>query len=103
MTTRLLTVDGHARYIDKRDGWELDLRIETPGRWVRGGLFWGMPPGSHIGFWRTRLGDFHGWNFRVGKRYSGPCLTALVHTAPGNHCHRCRDCGGQHAIDCEFR
>ncbi|MEU8023688.1 hypothetical protein AB0B88_15885 [Micromonospora haikouensis] len=67
---------------DQRGG---DLRIETRRRWVRFALYYGTPPGSHIGFWRTR-GRFsddsllRGWNLRVGRRYLGPCLTLLVHT-----------------------
>ena len=49
-------------------------------RWVRVAAYYGSPPGSHIGFWRTRAGTVHGWNLRIGKRYVGPCLTLLVHT-----------------------
>lgn len=59
----------------------LDLRAEWRRRWVRAALIAGTPPGSNIGFWRTRMGAMRGWNFRVGRRYRGPCVTALLHTS----------------------
>ncbi|MCX5066631.1 hypothetical protein OOJ91_12155 [Micromonospora lupini] len=62
-----------------------DVVIRTGRRWLRLAAYYGTPPGSHIGFWRTRggfSGGIHGWNLRVGKRYIGPCLTAFVHTRP---------------------
>jgi len=74
------TVKVHARRLD--DGWEADLVWNGPRRWARVGAFWGTPPGSHIGLWRTRMRSVHGWNYRVGRRYRGPCLTLLAHTRP---------------------
>ena len=56
-----------------------DVRLSGPDRWVRFGVFYGTPPGSHIGLWRTRVDDLRGWNLRVGRRYAGPCLTMLAH------------------------
>lgn len=59
------------------------LVVRLFGRWVRLGVAVGSPPGSHIGFWRSRMGSgMAGWNLRVGKRYIGPCVTAWVHTRP---------------------
>lgn len=91
-----VTVTGHARRL--ADGWESDLVIETSHRWLRGGLFYGPPPGSHMGFWRTNWAELHGWNYRVEVHRPGAgrwrCLTALLHTkkGPGGHypTHRCR-------------
>ena len=60
----------------------LDWRFERLGRWLRIAAYYGSPPGSHIGFWRTRAGTVRGWNLRVGKRYIGPCLTLMIHTRP---------------------
>ena len=71
----------HARRLD--DGWEATAVIEGPKRWRRLGAFWGPPPGSHIGLWRTNWG-VRGWNFRVGRRYIGPCLTLLAHGRPAD-------------------
>lgn len=65
---------------DQRGG---DVVIQTRRRWLRLAVYLGTPPGSHIGFWRTRWGGLRGWNLRVGKRYVGPCLTVFVHTHPG--------------------
>jgi hypothetical protein len=81
---RLLTIDGHARRLD--DGFESDLKVAVPGRWIRGGLFYGSAPGSHMmgrhmAFWRTQWGGMHGWNFRFG-RWPEPCITMLLHTRP---------------------
>jgi hypothetical protein len=62
-----------------------DLIVEMFGRWVRFALYVGSPPGSHIGFWRTRggfTGEMQGLNLRIGRRYIGPCLTVFVHTRP---------------------
>jgi hypothetical protein len=56
-----------------------DLRLARHDRWVRAGVFYGTPPGSHIGLWRTRVDDLRGWNLRIGCRYTGPCLTLLLH------------------------
>ncbi|MFY1595464.1 hypothetical protein [Micromonospora sp. WMMD737] len=65
------------RGVDQHGG---DIVIKTTGRWLRLAVYYGTPPGSHIGFWRTRYGTLRGWNLRLGKRYVGPCLTAFVHT-----------------------
>lgn len=59
-----------------------DVVIEAFGHWVRLALYYGSPPGSHIGLWRTRAGAVRGVNLRVGRRYTGPALTLLVHTRP---------------------
>ena len=79
----MLTVETRReRTEDQRGG---DIVIRTRRRWLRLAVYYGTPPGSHIGFWRTRggfSGSLRGWNLRVGKRYSGPCLTAFVHTKP---------------------
>lgn len=65
------------------DGFETELRLDSPRRWFRVGLFYGPPPGSHMGFWRTRGYGVRGWNYRVQVRPPGPgrwrCLTALAH------------------------
>jgi hypothetical protein len=61
---RVLTIDRHWRVLD--DGIEATLVIETSRRWYRAGLVIGQAPGSHMGFWRTRPGDFPGWNYRIG-------------------------------------
>jgi hypothetical protein len=59
------------------------LIIRAFGRWVRIGVAVGSPPGSNIGWWGQRIpGGFSTINYRVGKRYSGPCLTLWVHTKP---------------------
>lgn len=57
-----------------------DVVVESRSRRLRLGAYYGEPPGSHIGYWRTRMGAMRGWNLRVGKRYSGPCLTLFLHT-----------------------
>jgi hypothetical protein len=59
-----------------------DLVVEWFGRWQRFALYVGSPPGSHIGFWRTRVDTMRGVNLRIGRRYTGPCLTVFVHTRP---------------------
>jgi hypothetical protein len=56
--------------------------VDLLGRWVRFAVYYGTPPGSHIGVWRTHWGDLRGLNVRIGRRYVGPCLTAFVHTKP---------------------
>ena len=66
--------------MNQRELWNVTFTIA--GRWFRLFAAYGTPPGSHIGFWRTRYGTLSGWNLRVGKRYSGPCLTLLAHTRP---------------------
>lgn len=68
------------RSVEQRGG---DVIIRTGRRWLRLAAYYGSPPGSHIGFWRTRgglSGSLRGWNLRIGKRYVGPCLTAFAHT-----------------------
>ena len=62
-----------------------DLVVETRRRWIRFAAYYGQPPGSHIGLWRTRSGfsgAMKGLNLRIGKRYVGPTLTVFVHTRP---------------------
>lgn len=49
---------------------------------LRVGAFYGSPPGSHIGLWRTNYHGLKGLNLRIGRRYVGPCLTVLVHWLP---------------------
>lgn len=62
----------------RRDSQGGDLVVIIGGwRRFRLGAYYGPPPGSHIGLWRT---PGLGWNLRVGKRYLGPCLTLLAHT-----------------------
>lgn len=67
------------RHRDNRGG---DLVVRLFGRWVRFAAYYGTPPGSHIGVWRTRMGEMVGINLRVGRRYVGPTLTTFVHTRP---------------------
>jgi hypothetical protein len=62
------------------DGWGADISIQIRRRWVRLGIFYGTPPGSHIGVWFTRRPPLYGVNLRVGWRYIGPCLGMLAHT-----------------------
>jgi hypothetical protein len=57
-----------------------DLVLWTRRRRYRLAAYWGTPPGSHIGFWRTRAGGLRGINLRIGRRYVGPFLTILAHT-----------------------
>jgi hypothetical protein len=61
---------------------DYDIVFEAFGRWVRFALYFGSPPGSHIGLWRTGWGELSGINLRIGRRYIGPCLTVFVHTRP---------------------
>jgi hypothetical protein len=61
-----------------------DIVVTVLRRWIRFAAYYGEPPGSHIGFWRTRWGTLSGWNLRVGRRYVGPCLTVFVHTHPSD-------------------
>jgi hypothetical protein len=60
----------------------VEVRVDVPGRWVRLVANVGVPPGSHIGLWRTAADDLRGINLRLGRRYVGPCLTLLAHTRP---------------------
>ena len=59
---------------------DINLVIEYCGHWFRLFAAYGIPPGSNIGLWHTSMGEVHGWNFRVGRRLTGPCLTVLAHT-----------------------
>jgi hypothetical protein len=59
-----------------------DVVLETSRRWYRLAAYFGTPPGSHIGVWRTRCDDLRGVNVRFGRRVAGPCLTVFVHTRP---------------------
>lgn len=80
----VMKVTGHARNLGKSHAryteWEATLVFLFGRRWLRFGAFWGAPPGSHIGFWRTRVDNLRGLNLRVGKRCVGPCFTVLAHT-----------------------
>lgn len=57
-----------------------DCRFTIGKRWVRFAAYYGTPPGSHIGFWRTSGYGLNGWNLRIGRRIAGPCLTLFIHT-----------------------
>ena len=81
---RLLAVDGHWRRLD--DGFESDLKVTTPRRWFRAGLFYGEAPGSHMmdghmTACRTRAYGMRGINIRFGW-WPRPCVTMLLHTRP---------------------
>lgn len=66
--------------VDRVNGGSgLNIVIATRHRWLRFAAFYGVPPGSRIGLWQTRVGDLRGLNFRIGRRYVGPTLTLLVH------------------------
>lgn len=77
--TRLLRVEG--RRESNADQVGGDLVIEVSGRWIRFAAYFGVPPGSRIGLWRTRFDDMRGVNLRIGKRYR-KTLTVFVHTRP---------------------
>ena len=64
------------------------VRLNLRRRWIRVAAYYGQPPGSHIGLWRTRVDDLSGLNLRIGRRYIGPCVTALIHTRPQHHYER---------------
>lgn len=64
-----------------RDHRLAEIVIYTRRRRIRLCVIYGMPAGGHMGFWRTRVDDLKGWNFRVGKRYV-KALTLLLHTRP---------------------
>lgn len=74
----VLSVETHARRL--ADGFESSIVFLFGRRWIRFGAFYGSPPGSHIGLWRTNAFGLRGLNLRVGKRYIGPCFTLLAHT-----------------------
>ncbi|MFG2059681.1 hypothetical protein ACGFI9_37285 [Micromonospora sp. NPDC048930] len=76
----MLTVETRRERTEHQRGG--DIVIRTRRRWLRLAVYYGTPPGSHIGFWRTKGHGLRGWNLRLGKRYAGPCLTAFVHTKP---------------------
>jgi hypothetical protein len=67
-----------------RDHRLAEVVIETRSRWLRLVVVYGTPPGSHIGFWRTRMGDHEGLNLRIGKRFR-TCLTLMAHTHPARN------------------
>lgn len=62
------------------------LKFTLFGRWYRFGLFIGSPPGSNMGYWRTKggfSGTSQGWNYRFRVRStSGEVehVTVLFHT-----------------------
>ena len=62
-----------------RSGFQIGcgLRITLPGRWFRFAAFLGEAPGSHMGFWRTRVDGLRGWNYRAGT--ISHCVTVLLH------------------------
>lgn len=67
-------------------GFDADLAVDTCGRWIRAGIFYGEAPGSHmIGkhatIWRTKVDDMRGINARFGW-WPKPCVTLLLHTRP---------------------
>ena len=83
----VMKVTGHARKLGRAPRsqprfteWESSLVFLLGRRWIRFGAFYGEPPGSHIGLWRTRVDNLRGVNLRIGKRYLGPCFTVLAHT-----------------------
>src|SRR6185369_9357910 len=78
----LLYVERHWRFAPESRGNNLEATIvfQIGSRWIRLGVFYGTPPGSHIGFWRTQWADLRGLNLRIGRRYIGPCLGFLAHT-----------------------
>lgn len=63
-------------------GCDVRMTSRRRGFW-RFSVYWGTPPGSHIGLWRTVTGDVRGLNLRVGRRITGPCLTLLTHWKRG--------------------
>lgn len=80
--TARVTLEAHAEQLD--DGWQAWLRADEPGpggRFARAGLFYGPPPGSHTGWWRTRAGSVRGINYRVelSRLPRWRCLTFLLH------------------------
>lgn len=68
---------GFTNSSDNRGG---DVVVAGHGRSVRFAVYVGQPPGSHIGFWRTKWGTLSGLNLRVGRRFRNPCVTMFVHT-----------------------
>lgn len=65
-----------------RVDWDVNLAVTVGPLWGRVMLAYGAPPGSRIGVWITRggfTGRLRGINVRVGRRYTGPCVTALAH------------------------
>jgi hypothetical protein len=76
MTRTFGPVEVHGEWFDFQKG--CGLRLTLPGRWFRVAVFYGTPPGSHMGFWRTRVDTLRGWNYRVGTIRR--CATVLLHT-----------------------
>lgn len=73
MRARLSVEFDTGRHTDQTD---VNLVIRTPRRWH-------TDTGGPFG------GAVHGWNLRVGRRYTGPCLTLLAHTRPAREAERC--------------
>ena len=58
-----------------------DVRVTVGECWVRCAVYYGQPPGSQRGVWRTGIGDLTGWNVRVGT--ARRALTVFVHVRKG--------------------
>lgn len=79
-------VDGLRR--PRRLPWELgvritDLRDYPESSMLRFHASVAPAPGSHKGYWRTRVGTLTGHNLRLGSPHSPRCLTMLVHKRRG--------------------
>ena len=59
---------------------EFEIVVYAAGRRTRFGAFYGTPPGSHMGFWRTRAYGMNGLNYRIGSFRRS--LTFLLHSRP---------------------
>lgn len=57
-----------------------NVRLTVRGRWWRTAAYYGLAPGSHMGFWHTDYCGLKGWNYRIGS--FARCLTVFVHTRP---------------------
>lgn len=57
--------------------FEIRWRGQDPNHFIRFGAFYGPPPGSHMGFWRTRAYGLRGLNYRIGSFHRA--LTFLLH------------------------
>lgn len=57
-----------------------EVVIRTRKRWVRLFICHDRKAGwPRYGFWRTGGWEVRGVNLRVGVKFPGPCVTALVH------------------------
>lgn len=75
-----------SEWADGNKGLGVRLRSLRTGGFWRIAAYWGTPPGSHIGFWRTRYdGVLRGLNYRIGRRYVGPTLTMFMHWRRGSY------------------